>query len=91
LNLVKELADGRIFSGQQAMEKGLVDQMGNLQDAINLAAKLSSIKGKPNVIYPKRKWGLFRLLFEEGVSKLIEGFRIRSHQLYYQIPMPNMS
>jgi protease-4 len=89
VNRVKELADGRILSGQQAMEKGLVDQMGNLQDAIDLAAKLSNIKGKPNVIYPKRKWSLFRLLFEEGMSKWIEELGIRSHQLYYQIPLPS--
>jgi protease-4 len=89
VSAVRELADGRIFSGRQAMEYGLVDQMGNLQDAIHTAAKMSGIRGRPDVIYPKKKWSVTDLLFETAVRKLIQGARILNHQLYYCVPPAN--
>jgi protease-4 len=58
---VEELADGRIFSGRQAKSLGLVDQLGNLQDAIDRAATLAGIPDKPKVIQ-ERKRRFFRLL-----------------------------
>jgi protease-4 len=59
---VKSIADGRIFTGRQAKEIGLVDDLGNLQDAIMEAAKLAGIKGEPHVITKKRKISFFDLL-----------------------------
>jgi protease IV len=47
---VRELADGRVYSGRQALDNGLVDQLGNFQDAINKAAELGGISGTPRVI-----------------------------------------
>ena len=44
---VQALADGRIFSGNQALEHKLVDRLGNLSDAITHAAELGGIVGKP--------------------------------------------
>ena len=49
---VRQLADGRIFTGRQALEAGLVDELGGYQDAIRVAAELAGIKGKPKVVYP---------------------------------------
>ncbi|HUT03980.1 MAG TPA: signal peptide peptidase SppA [bacterium] len=46
------LADGRIFSGTQALDNQLIDSLGTLDDAINLAAELAEIKGKPSIIRP---------------------------------------
>ncbi len=58
---VKKLADGRIFTGEQAKKNGLIDELGGLTQAITLAARLGGIKGKPLVIYPEEnffdKWG----------------------------------
>lgn len=61
---VHELADGRIFTGRQAKELGLVDELGNLQDAINLAGQLGGIKGEPEVLWPEppRPFWLSRLM-----------------------------
>lgn len=62
---VRELADGRIYSGEQAMEAGLVDALGTLEDAIDLAAKQALIIGKPQIVYGRareRRWWE-RLLF----------------------------
>lgn len=47
---VRKLADGRIFTGRQAKELGLVDKMGNYYDAIEIAGKMAGIKGEPQII-----------------------------------------
>lgn len=68
---VDEIADGRIFSGEQAMDLGLVDELGNLQDAIAEAAKLAGIEGEPSVIYPEgKKPRLLELFSEAAISVL---------------------
>jgi protease-4 len=51
---IDKIADGRIFSGQQAKELGLIDKIGNFRDAISEAQKLAGIKGKPVVMELKR-------------------------------------
>lgn len=54
-NEVTNLADGRIFSGKQALTHKLVDQLGNLQDAILLAGELGNIEGTPRIVRKQRK------------------------------------
>lgn len=59
LEQVTAVADGRIFSGAQAKAAHLVDEIGTLQNAIDEAARMAKISGKPRVIYPeraRRKW-----------------------------------
>ena len=51
--LVRKLADGRIYSGAQAKELGLIDQFGTLEDAIELAAKRAGITVEPAVYYSR--------------------------------------
>jgi protease-4 len=46
---VRELADGRIYTGKQAKDLGLVDELGNMYDAIDEAAQLAGIQGKPEI------------------------------------------
>jgi protease-4 len=77
---VAQIADGRILTGEQAKQLGLVDELGNLQDAIDVAAKLAGIEGKPVILYPKKRLSLLELLVEgmtEAVLKAIieKGFR----------------
>ena len=60
---VVALADGRIFSGRQAMALGLVDELGDLQDAIQRAGQLAGIPGRPRVVQePRRRFRLLDLL-----------------------------
>ncbi|MEK7841272.1 MAG: signal peptide peptidase SppA [Deltaproteobacteria bacterium] len=71
VDVVKKIADGRIFSGQQAKEIGLVDEIGNFQDAIDIAASMSNIKGKPIVLYPEKKGiRLWDIIFGDAASAL---------------------
>lgn len=46
---VRQLADGRIYTGNQAQQLGLVDTLGNMYDAIEEAARMAGIKGKPEI------------------------------------------
>lgn len=47
---VKKLADGRIFTGRQAKELGLVDKLGNYYDAVRITGEMAGIKGEPQII-----------------------------------------
>jgi protease-4 len=62
---VREIADGRIFTGRQAKEIGLVDQIGNIEDAVELAKSLAGIKGEPRIVKRKKKPGIFDLLTQK--------------------------
>ena len=52
---LEEVADGRIMSGRQALDKNLIDKLGDLNDAIEYAGQLGGIEGKPRVIKTKVK------------------------------------
>lgn len=59
---VRPLADGRIFTGRQAKEIKLVDELGDLDDAIRLAADLGGIEGEPKVVEPRKRFSVRELL-----------------------------
>ena len=68
-----ELADGRIFSGRQAKDLGLVDELGGLQDAVLLAGKLSGMEGTPETVRGmKKKTTLFKYLMGSMTSAVVE-------------------
>lgn len=68
---VRTLADGRIFTGRQAMQAGLVDSLGGMQDAVAIASELAGISGEPKLVYPpKDKESLLKYFIEESVSQV---------------------
>jgi protease-4 len=85
---VRRIADGRIFSGEQAKELGLVDRLGSLQDAIEIAAEMVGIEGKPALIYPKRKLSLYELLFKKSVRLIMDEIWQREYRLSYLMYSP---
>jgi protease-4 len=63
---VKLLADGRVYTGEAAKKNGLVDEIGNYEDAVKATAKLVGIKGEPQIVTPpkpKDEFSLLDLLF----------------------------
>ncbi len=65
-------ADGRVFTGQQALEFGLIDRLGTYQDAVALAAEVAGIEGRPHVVASrKRKVTIWDLLFGDLEQHLI--------------------
>jgi protease IV len=68
---VAALADGRIFSGEQALALKFVDRLGTLQDAIEEAGRLGGIKGEPELIRPpKKRSPVLELLVEAAAERL---------------------
>lgn len=79
---IRKLADGRVFTGKMAKEIGLVDELGNLQDAIMLAGKLTGIKGEPEVVTREEKFSILDLL-KGQVSRSLIGNTLSGIQLKY--------
>ena len=71
---VLELADGRIFSGRQAKDLGLVDSLGNFRDAVSVAKRLAHIKGEVRLVYPqkRRRSFLWDLLFRDLTEAVLD-------------------
>ena len=59
---VHEIAQGRVWSGGQAVEKGLVDEIGSLNDAVVTAADLAGLDAYRLVEYPKIKSPVERIM-----------------------------
>lgn len=67
---VRALADGRVFSGLQAKGLGLVDKIGDLEDAISYMAKALGVRGKPEVVYARKpRERLWRIFFKSLLGK----------------------
>ncbi|MEK7273472.1 MAG: signal peptide peptidase SppA [Nitrospirota bacterium] len=74
---VQALADGRIFTGRQAKAAKLVDELGNLDDAIQLAADVVGIEGEPKVIEQRRRFSI-RELLDSKLSSVLPKFDFHS-------------
>lgn len=77
---VRKIADGSVFSGRQALKIGLVDELGNLEDAIKVAAKIVGIKGEPGIVTKKERHPVMELLggrIPEGLLKIIPKSELR--------------
>jgi protease-4 len=85
---VREIADGRILMGEMALKLGLVDELGNLEDAVLTAAQMGKIEGEPELIYAKkRKYSLLDLLLGSDISERLNGLlEIAYDPLRYQMP-----
>lgn len=70
---VTRIADGRVFTGEQALGLKLIDRIGTIDDAVREAGKLGGIRGEPAKLWPRRREpGIFDLLTEDGASSMIE-------------------
>jgi len=82
---VMEIADGRILTGEQAKQLGLVDQLGNLQDAIETVAKLVGIEGKPQVIYPRKRYSIWEFLLKDIANGIVDILNEKGFELNYRL------
>lgn len=85
---VREIADGRILLGKTAQQLGLVDEMGNFQDAVKAAAALGKIQGEPDLLYVKKKGhSLLDLLLGSEASERVTAYLDGSlNFLRYEMP-----
>lgn len=66
---VEPLADGRIYTGRQAKEARLIDELGDLDDAIHIAADIAGMEGEPKVVEPRKRFS-FRDIIESRWSSV---------------------
>lgn len=77
---VAKLADGRIFTGEQALQLKLIDSLGSIDDAVRRAGTLAGIKGEPARLWPRRREpGFFDLLTDSEADTLLQ--RIASRRV----------
>jgi protease-4 len=70
---VEAIADGRIFTGQQAKDLGLVDELGSFEDAVDLTKKMVGLSGEVKLIYPeKKRISFWDLLFSALIGEMKE-------------------
>jgi protease-4 len=89
IDTIRGFADGRIFSGRQAKQLNLVDELGDFQTAVDLAKELAGIEGEPKLfnIVPAKSW--WQRLFNP-VTEVINVWRLHSN--FRHVPlwlMPN--
>ncbi|MBN2654867.1 MAG: signal peptide peptidase SppA [Nitrospirae bacterium] len=76
----RRLADGSIYTGRQAKELKLVDDIGDLQYAIKLAGELAGIKGEPEVVMKKERHPIYDILsgrVPEGIIRLMPKMELK--------------
>jgi len=81
---IREVADGRIYSGLVAKELGLIDTLGTYEDALKYAVELAGLSGKPRVIKERRKQpSIFDLLFGDiqNVLRALEPITLPEYRL----------
>ncbi len=70
IDAIKSIAEGRVWTGEQALENGLVDTLGNLNDALAIAIEKSGVEEYEVVSYPEKKDLLTQILEEFSSSQM---------------------
>lgn len=84
-NRVRKYADGRIYTGQQALEYHLIDALGDYEDAVDMAAEMAGIDGEPEIVKErKRRGSVYDLLFEKvrGLLHLSNGMHLQYRMVW---------
>ncbi len=75
VDAVGEMADGRIFTGEQAKQLGLVDRLGNFEDAVAWTAQLAGLEGPVKLIYPEKSKSWWQdILSGKSPVNILPGF-----------------
>ncbi len=73
---VERIADGRVFTGEQAKRLGLIDELGSFEDAVDLTKKMVGLSGDVKLIYPeKKRFSLWDLIFKEFLGEVKESLQ----------------
>jgi len=67
---VRVLADGSVFTGREAKELGLVDEIGNFQDTVRITADIVGIEGEPRIVESRKRGSFLDLLRNEFLGSL---------------------
>ncbi|MBI2620479.1 MAG: signal peptide peptidase SppA [Ignavibacteriales bacterium] len=85
--IVVKYADGRVFTGRQALAWGFVDTLGTLEDAVAIAGDLGKIEGKPKVVKERKRRSLWETVLGEDFGALRDEL-IRQPIVQYKMTIP---
>jgi protease-4 len=70
---IKELADGRVYTGEEALREKLIDGLGNYDAVLKATATMVGIKGEPQVVTPPkpRKGSILDLLTSTDLGEMV--------------------
>ena len=70
---IKELADGRVYTGEEALREKLIDGLGNYDSVLKATAEMVGIKGEPQVVTPPkpRKGSILDLLTSTDLGEMV--------------------
>ena len=83
---IKSIADGRVMSGRQALQYKLVDELGGLEDAVNYAAKISGIKGRPKIVKNRPRTTMLERLIGTKIKNGIDDILGNQVSIRYELP-----
>lgn len=88
--IVVKYADGRVFTGRQALAWGFVDTLGTLEDAVAIAGDLGKIEGKPKVVKERKRRSLWETVLGEAFSDFgaLRDELIRQPIVQYKMTIP---
>lgn len=73
---VEKIADGRIFTGEQAKALGLIDELGSFEDAIDLTKRMVGLSGEVKLIYPeKKRISVWDLIFSKMIGEITQSLQ----------------
>ena len=86
----KKLSDGRVYTGSQAKELGLVDSIGTFYDTVDDMKKTLGIKGKPVLVHGKRPFSFLKWLISSVTETIIRYYNSAPARYYNYKFMPNL-
>lgn len=89
VDTVKRLSDGRIYTGSQAKELGLIDGIGTFYDVVDNLKNALGIKGKPVLVHGKRPFSLLKLLISSVTDTIISHYSSSAVPHHYNRLVPN--
>jgi protease-4 len=90
LRYVKKYADGRVFTGRQAVKWGFVDTLGTYEDAIALAGTLGEIKGTPRTIRERKRKTFFEEFMGQTLTDVVRWREVISQPIVqYRLATPD--
>lgn len=65
-------ANGRVFTGLQAKDYGLIDSLGTFEDAIRITSNMAGIEGEPRIVREKKKFSVFEELLGSKIEDVTD-------------------
>lgn len=84
---LKEYADGRVFTGRQSLEIGLIDSLGTFEDAIAIAGRMAGIDGEPTIVKERERSTLIERILDSFSNSELKSIKEEIKNEYINQPL----